>query len=469
MRRIIVMFAVAVAGFVVVPQVAVGAFIERVSVATDGTQGNGDSEDPAISADGRYVAFESDASNLVPGDTIAAATCSCATCGRAPPGGSAWPATAPRPTATAIPGDQRRRALRGLRVVRVEPGPRLHEPQQGGMPDVFVRDLRSGTTRRVSVAGDGTQANAAAMSRRSAPTGATWPSSRARRTWCPATRTRHDVFVRDLRSGTTRRVDVASDGTQGNARAATPAISADGRYVAFARSRRTWCPATRTAGRPTCSCATCGRAPPGGSAWPVTAPRPTTSSDSGDQRRRALRGLRSARRTCARRYEHRRVRARPAVGHHPAGQRGHRRHPGPTTAASDPAISADGRYVTFDSDASNLVPGDTNNNCTAATCDVFVRDLRSGTTRRVSVAADGTQANNSASPGDQRRRALRGLRVGARRTLCPATRTEHSDVFVRDLNGTPTAAEQQVHGLEDQDRGGWHDHVLGPGVGPGER
>jgi hypothetical protein len=41
----------------------------RVSVASDGTQGNGDSWWPSISADGRYVAFESRASNLVPRDT----------------------------------------------------------------------------------------------------------------------------------------------------------------------------------------------------------------------------------------------------------------------------------------------------------------------------------------------------------------------------------------------------------------
>jgi hypothetical protein len=38
-------------------------------VASDGTQGNGHSERPSISADGRYVAFEPDASNMVPGDT----------------------------------------------------------------------------------------------------------------------------------------------------------------------------------------------------------------------------------------------------------------------------------------------------------------------------------------------------------------------------------------------------------------
>src|SRR5437762_5813039 len=42
---------------------------ERVSVASDGTEGNGDSDRPSVSGDGRFVAFESVASNLVPGDT----------------------------------------------------------------------------------------------------------------------------------------------------------------------------------------------------------------------------------------------------------------------------------------------------------------------------------------------------------------------------------------------------------------
>ena len=43
--------------------------IERVSLAADGTQGNGESFAPSVSSDGRYVAFYSDASNLVPGDS----------------------------------------------------------------------------------------------------------------------------------------------------------------------------------------------------------------------------------------------------------------------------------------------------------------------------------------------------------------------------------------------------------------
>ncbi|MEU7060693.1 hypothetical protein [Streptomyces sp. NPDC046197] len=46
--------------------------VERVSVAADGTQGDGDSRAPSVRADGRYVAFESDATNLVPGTGMGA-------------------------------------------------------------------------------------------------------------------------------------------------------------------------------------------------------------------------------------------------------------------------------------------------------------------------------------------------------------------------------------------------------------
>ena len=56
----------------------------------------------------------------------------------------------------------------------------------------------------------------------------------------------------------------------------------------------------------------------------------------------------------------------------------------------EPSISADGRYVAFVSDASDLVPGDTN-----GTTDVFVRDLQTGAIARVSTRANGEQGNGS--------------------------------------------------------------------------
>jgi Tol biopolymer transport system component len=58
-------------------------------------------------------------------------------------------------------------------------------------------------------------------------------------------------------------------------------------------------------------------------------------------------------------------------------------------SSSNGAISANGRYVAFESVASNLVTGDTNNDV-----DVFVRDTVAGRTTRVSVAGAGSQAND---------------------------------------------------------------------------
>jgi Tol biopolymer transport system component len=62
-----------------------------------------------------------------------------------------------------------------------------------------------------------------------------------------------------------------------------------------------------------------------------------------------------------------------------------------TGGSQDPSISADGRYVAFSSDAAGLVPGDTN-----GAQDLFVRDLSAGTTVRVSVASGGTQGTGPA-------------------------------------------------------------------------
>ncbi len=59
------------------------------------------------------------------------------------------------------------------------------------------------------------------------------------------------------------------------------------------------------------------------------------------------------------------------------------------SASNDPFISADGRYVAFESDADNLVANDTNGRV-----DIFVRDRQGGTTTRVSVDSAGSEGNN---------------------------------------------------------------------------
>src|SRR5204862_5967489 len=143
----------------------------RVSVASDGTQGNNASSYPALSADGRFVAFDSDATNLVAGDT-------------------------------------------------------------NGTTDVFVHDRQTGTTERVSVAsGGGTQGNGKsggffAFPALSADGRFGAFQSDAANLVAGDTNGTTDVFVHDRQTATTERVSV-------NGFSAGPALPADGRFVAF--------------------------------------------------------------------------------------------------------------------------------------------------------------------------------------------------------------------------------------------
>ena len=90
-------------------------------------------------------------------------------------------------------------------------------------------------------------------------------------------------------------------------------------------------------------------------------------------------------------------------------------------------LSGDGRYVVFISDADNLVPGDTN-----GSSDVFLRDTRTGTTTRVSTGPDGVEANDSSNEpsisGDGRYVVFNS----AATNLVPGDTNGHEDVFILD-------------------------------------
>jgi hypothetical protein len=102
-------------------------------------------------------------------------------------------------------------------------------------------------------------------------------------------------------------------------------------------------------------------------------------------------------------------------------------------ASGAPAISPDGRFVSFFSAASNLVPGDTN-----GVGDVFLRDLQTGRVVRVSVSSRGEQQNRSViAPFEQVSDVTRDGRAvvfdSDATNLVPGDRNRHTDVFVRDL------------------------------------
>ena len=138
-------------------------------------QANGASAAPCISADGRYVAFESDATNLVVDD------------------------------------------LNGVR-------------------DIFVFDLLAGTTVRASVASDGTVGNLSSANPALSPNGDTVAfSSRSTNLVAGDDNGLQDIFVNNLASGATERISVAGlAGTQANGASKLPRIGSNGRFVVFA-------------------------------------------------------------------------------------------------------------------------------------------------------------------------------------------------------------------------------------------
>ena len=96
-------------------------------------------------------------------------------------------------------------------------------------------------------------------------------------------------------------------------------------------------------------------------------------------------------------------------------------------------VSSNGQFVVFQSSASDLVPGDTN-----GVSDIFVRDLQAGTTRLVSVAADGSWANGASSEPVMTPDGHWVVFVSAASNLVAGDTNGIPDIFVRDLVGGTT-------------------------------
>lgn len=125
--------------------------------------------------------------------------------------------------------------------------------------------------------------------------------------------------------------------------------------------------------------------------------------------------------------------------------------------SGEPAISADGRYVAFESDADNLVPGDDN-----GSTDIFVRDRVAGTTTRVSTDASGVEADdnsyNASISADGRYVAF----TSDSDSLHPDDENGASDIYVKDREtGAVTLAS--VSGVGQTDFGAWDGVISGNG------
>jgi Tol biopolymer transport system component len=203
----------------------------RVSVGSAGAEGNDDSVFPSISANGRFVAFASLASNLVPGDTNhrfdvfvhdrkrgETTRVSVNSAGAEANDGSIWlPAISDN----------------GRFVAFFSRSTNLVPNDHNGTADFFVRDLERRQTTRVSVSSAGAEANGSSLF---------YPSISANGRFVAFTsyasnlvpgdaNRREDVFVRDRKRGETTRV--RENNGSGSLYSGIPSISDNGRFVAF--------------------------------------------------------------------------------------------------------------------------------------------------------------------------------------------------------------------------------------------
>lgn len=210
-----------------------GSRTTRVSLTSDGGQAHGGaSTDPSISGDGLLVAFTSQASDLVPGDTNGVADIfvrdianhttrrvSVSNDGGQSEGASSTPSISSdgRYVAFASADDQLAAGA----------------ASQNAM-DVYVRDLVEGTTQRVSVSSTGEPADADSSQPALSRGGRHVVFTSDADNLVPGdTNGRTDVFLRDLSAGTTTRASVSSDGTQSRSRSHSPAVNDDGSTIAF--------------------------------------------------------------------------------------------------------------------------------------------------------------------------------------------------------------------------------------------
>ncbi|MDO8614531.1 MAG: hypothetical protein Q7T33_02190 [Dehalococcoidia bacterium] len=207
---------------------------ERVSVDSAGAEADAGSANPAISADARYVALSSDATNLVPGDTngksdvfvrdrLTGATERVSVDSAGNQGND-------RSYGPDISAD-------GRYVVFYSFATNLVPGDTNGKYDVFVHDRQTGATERVSVDSAGNQGDESGGSYNPAISadGRYVAFDSGASNLAPGDITvRFDVFVHDRQTGATERVSVDSVGNPGDSDSTRPAISASGRYVAFA-------------------------------------------------------------------------------------------------------------------------------------------------------------------------------------------------------------------------------------------
>jgi Tol biopolymer transport system component len=401
------------------------AWITRASVDTNGGDPNGYSNLPSISGDGRYVAFESAASDLVPGDgngaedvfvrDLQAGTtirASVDTAGGDPDG---WSELA------SISGN-------GRYVAFTSRAPDLVPGDGNGTWDVFVRDIQAGTTTRASIDTAGGDPNDASYPWSISADGRYVAFQSYASDLVPGDGNgESDVFVRDLQAGTTVRASVDTAGGDPDGQSSAPSISGDGRVIAFESAASDLVPGGYTGN-------VFVRDLQAGTTTPVDVDTADGDPDSG--------GVEPSISTDGR-YVAFRSEASDLVpddGNNTDDIFLRDLQAGTTVRASvdtaggdpdggseDPSVNGDGRYVAFRSSASDLVPSDGN-----GVEDIFVRDLTSARTIRLSQDLIHREANGDLTFSPSISADGRFVAFSSYATnLVPGDRNGDEDVFVK--------------------------------------
>lgn len=304
----------------------------RVSVDSSGVQGNDDCLEPALSLDGRFVAIFAYATNLVPGDTngkpdIFVRDVQAGTTVRASVG----------PGGVESDGGSRYPSISadGRTVAFESQGTNLVASDTNGVRDVFVHDLQTGATVRASESAGGQAGDGDSLDASISPDGRFVAFESVATNLVPGDGNgASDVFVKDLQTGAIVRTSVDSSGVEGNGPSHDPWLCDLGLVVSFSSEASN-----------------------------------LVTGDGNGYEDLFVHHLATG------------VTERASVS--TSGGQAH-------IGAYDGTLSADGRYLAFFSRASNLVPGDTN-----SAVDIFVRDIQAGTTERVSIGSLGQQADGS--------------------------------------------------------------------------
>lgn len=223
--------AVAVALAITVGSPAVATSHQEQSPEAYRGAGNGASDLPDVSVNGRYVVFQSSSTNLVPGDTNAridvflrdTALNKTRLISKARAGG---PANGD--STDAVVSDD------GKIIVFTSTASNIVAGDTNGKPDVFRTDLSTGITTRVSTSQTGTQANKESKRGRISSDGKTVAFISSATNIVPGdTNNVQDIFVRTYATATVKRVSTTPNGTQLTVPSYSPSVSFDGKAVGW--------------------------------------------------------------------------------------------------------------------------------------------------------------------------------------------------------------------------------------------